>query len=175
VKEKNNFIILNYITILMCDDTKILIDNIELLVVKFKTSMNDIPTDESATTNLNNKPVTNESLIISLNDEPITSLPNESLILSLNNEIKNMELLIELVDDKYYLTYCPWCNIYTKIKKKRLNCTIFRCGAMKSDGQPIPPHLPKDQCDKLVEDNLIYGCSKPFKFDGNTIETCGYI
>ncbi len=26
----------------------------------------------------------------------------------------------------------------------------------------IDPHLPKEQCDLLVNNNVIYGCGKPF-------------
>jgi len=34
---------------------------------------------------------------------------------------------------------------------------------MKSDYSQIPPHLPKIECDKLVEEDKIYGCGKPFQ------------
>jgi hypothetical protein len=34
---------------------------------------------------------------------------------------------------------------------------------MKSDYKQIPPHLPKVECDKLVAEDKIYGCGKPFQ------------
>jgi hypothetical protein len=43
-----------------------------------------------------------------------------------------------------------------------LNCKIFRCGIYKDTFQQINPHMIKDDCDNLVKNNLIFGCSKPF-------------
>jgi hypothetical protein len=34
---------------------------------------------------------------------------------------------------------------------------------MKLDYTQIPPHLSKIECDKLIEEDKIYGCGKPFK------------
>ena len=58
---------------------------------------------------------------------------------------------------------CPHCDITIEIIE--LNCRIFRCGILKSNGQQIDPHLSKKYCDWLVERNEIYGCGKPFKVD----------
>lgn len=68
---------------------------------------------------------------------------------------------------------CPHCNIYLFIEE--LNCGIFRCGIYKSTFQPIPPHLPKNDCDELLKQNLIYGCSKPFRIIDNKVLICDYI
>ena len=62
-----------------------------------------------------------------------------------------------------YLLKCPHCNIDIIVKKTELNCCIFRCGIYKNNSMPVNPHLTKIECDKLVIDNKIYGCSKPFK------------
>ena len=80
--------------------------------------------------------------------------------------------------DVIKLTECPHCNI--KIEILELNCRIFRCGVYKHNLENINPHLSKEECDKLVEENLIYGCSKPFIIIGesNNIyisEKCDYI
>lgn len=56
---------------------------------------------------------------------------------------------------------CPHCNDYIEILE--INCAIFRHGYFISNNEQINPHLKKDECDKLVENNLIYGCGKPFK------------
>lgn len=37
------------------------------------------------------------------------------------------------------------------------------------------PHTAKVECDRLVTLGLIWGCGKPFKFDGAHPTICGYI
>ena len=59
--------------------------------------------------------------------------------------------------------------------KKQLNCKIFRCGIYKKTGRQILPHSKKVLCDKLLKNNLIYGCAKPFRFVGKYVESCDYI
>jgi len=56
---------------------------------------------------------------------------------------------------------CPNCLLFVIIEK--LNCQIFRHGIYIEDGKQIDPHLPKNICDNLFENNKIYGCGKPFK------------
>ena len=68
---------------------------------------------------------------------------------------------------------CPWCGVCIVIAE--INCGIFRCGIIKSTNQPIAPHAPKMECDRLFNDGLIWGCSKPFKFGGDKVEKCDYI
>ena len=70
---------------------------------------------------------------------------------------------------------CPHCE--QSIEVLSLNCGIFRCGVFKNDiNIQINPHLNKIECDKLVQNNLIYGCSKPFKINTNgNVEKCDYI
>lgn len=74
-------------------------------------------------------------------------------------------------------TKCVHCGEYVIIEQ--INCAIFRHGVLKSNLVQINPHLPKLECDKLKEQDLIYGCGKPFKivFENNKwicIE-CNYI
>ncbi len=61
---------------------------------------------------------------------------------------------------------CPYCN--QSIEVVELNCRIFRCGIMKSNFTQIHPHLPKSECDRLFNEQLIYGCGKPFKLVKST-------
>ena len=76
----------------------------------------------------------------------------------------------------YLIKKCPHCNIDIIIFKCELNCRIFRCGLFKSNLQQINPHAPKEICDKLLADDLIYGCAKPFRItDSLEIEPCEYI
>lgn len=56
---------------------------------------------------------------------------------------------------------CPHCHEYIIIEK--INCAIFRHGVLKSNMKQIDPHLSKLECDILKEQDLIYGCGKPFK------------
>jgi len=75
-----------------------------------------------------------------------------------------------------YIT-CPHCSI--TIEVIQLNCKIFRCGIYKSSGEQIHPHLPKNQCEQLVQTNAIYGCGKPFRIVNDippfVVEKCDYI
>jgi len=55
---------------------------------------------------------------------------------------------------------CPHCNDYIIIEQ--INCAIFRHGVLKINNQQINPHLPKIECENLINKDLIYGCGKPF-------------
>ena len=69
---------------------------------------------------------------------------------------------------------CPHCQCYIFIEK--LNCRIFRHGVFKLSGQQIPPHLDKVECDKLISEQRIYGCGKPFRINNELIaEICEYV
>jgi DNA-directed RNA polymerase subunit RPC12/RpoP len=56
---------------------------------------------------------------------------------------------------------CPNCNEFILIEK--LNCCIFRHAFFIASGKQIDPHSPKSYCNYLIQNNLIYGCGKPFK------------
>jgi len=56
---------------------------------------------------------------------------------------------------------CPHCN--DPILITELNCGIFRHGVYKNNGQQIDPHANKDTCDFLLNNNMIFGCGKPFQ------------
>jgi hypothetical protein len=68
---------------------------------------------------------------------------------------------------------CPHCNGMILILE--LNCCIFRHGVMKQTDTQIDPHLNKTECDRLVEQGLIYGCGKPFRIVNGIVEVCDYI
>lgn len=71
------------------------------------------------------------------------------------------------------IVVCPHCADLIIIEQ--LNCCIFRHGVKKDTFQPINPHAKKQECDYLVENNLIYGCGKPFRVTNNKAEICDYI
>ena len=59
------------------------------------------------------------------------------------------------------LLKCPHCDDFVEIIE--INCAIFRHGIFKDNLQQINPHLSKIECDNLINNNLIYGCGKPFQ------------
>ena len=79
----------------------------------------------------------------------------------------------------YYIINCPHCDQIIQVFKHELNCKIFRHGIYKDSLEQIDPHLPKEKCEQLSKNNLIYGCSKPFQiiFENKKIvvEKCDYI
>lgn len=77
-----------------------------------------------------------------------------------------------------YLMQCPHCGDFILIQK--INCGIFRHGALKATGKQISPHAPKYLCDHFVSRKMIYGCGKPFRIfldihGKPVIEPCDYI
>jgi hypothetical protein len=68
---------------------------------------------------------------------------------------------------------CPNCNVTIEVLE--INCRIFRCGVIKATGEQIPPHSSKEDCEKYVKEDLIYGCGKPFYFDGTNTSTYDYL
>jgi hypothetical protein len=70
---------------------------------------------------------------------------------------------------------CPHCGCMVVINEKDINCGIFRHGVYKHNNKRIPPHTKKEKCDKLIKENKIYGCSKPFKYINGLLEKCDYI
>lgn len=72
---------------------------------------------------------------------------------------------------------CPHCKDCLIIES--INCGIFRHGCLKINLTQINPHLKKEDCDELINNNLIYGCGKPFRLIiiNNEIvaEICDYI
>jgi hypothetical protein len=66
---------------------------------------------------------------------------------------------------------CPHCGGYIQVQKNQINCKIFRHGVKKNMTQ-IPPHSTKAQCDAYLKSGNVYGCCKPFLFDGtNAVAT----
>jgi hypothetical protein len=75
------------------------------------------------------------------------------------------------------IVQCPHCEDYIEIEA--INCGIFRHGQYQSNGIQLPPHSPKELCDKVYEEKVIYGCGKPFKvyIENDEVKTsiCDYI
>lgn len=69
---------------------------------------------------------------------------------------------------------CPHCSGTILIMTNEINCQIFRHGVFKN-GNQLGPHTSKEECDRVFRENEIFGCGKPFRFDGKTISICEYI
>jgi hypothetical protein len=73
---------------------------------------------------------------------------------------------------------CPHCLCYTQIEPIYLSCLIFRHAYYKNSNMQIGAHTNQEDCERLVQDNLVSGCAKPFKFfrgNPNYVDICGYV
>lgn len=74
---------------------------------------------------------------------------------------------------------CPHCNEFFIVNKNEINCGIFRHAIFKNNLQQINPHENKINCDNMINNDLVYGCAKPFKItvisDNYVVEICDYI
>jgi uncharacterized C2H2 Zn-finger protein len=85
----------------------------------------------------------------------------------------------EIKGDGFYIFECPNCGGVVQVQKNETRCCIFRHAVYKNTFQQIGPHTPKVECDRLINQGLVEGCAKPFRFifsgDGNWVEECDYI
>lgn len=89
-------------------------------------------------------------------------------------------------DAGVFIFECPHCSFSVQVGINEINCSIFRHGYyfINNNGniiltEQLNPHAPKEVCDRLVEENRIVGCGKPFRFvvENNKmyVVDCGYI
>jgi hypothetical protein len=82
-------------------------------------------------------------------------------------------------NESNFIITCPHCNLIILVEK--INCGIFRHGINKKTFQQIDPHLSKDKCEMLINNNEILGCGKPFRVNKNNntnefvVTICDYI
>ena len=83
---------------------------------------------------------------------------------------------IECINDAF-LFECPHCSDLIQVQKDQVNCRIFRHAVYKSSFEQINPHTNKQECDRLLQGDFVYGCAKPFILDTNsmTVSGCNYI
>lgn len=76
-----------------------------------------------------------------------------------------------------FVIKCPHC--YGERFIEQLNCGIFRDGVFKQSLEPIPPHSTREECEKLLRDNVVIGCTRPFQIivinDKYVVQKCDYI
>ena len=75
-----------------------------------------------------------------------------------------------------------WSHFRTCACRHQIFCKVFRHAQFKNvpkgasfSSSYVNPHAKKAECDRWVGEDLIHGCGKPFKFDGEKVEVCGYI
>jgi hypothetical protein len=84
-------------------------------------------------------------------------------------------------DNRSYTFECPHCSGIIQVIKTQIASKVFRHAILKSTGKQINPHAPKAECEKLIAEDLIWGCGKPFKFiklkggGWSHVEACDYI
>ena len=69
---------------------------------------------------------------------------------------------IKLIEDTLFFN-CPHCSQEIVVFVKDINCRIFRHAIFKDSYKQIDPHLSLENCQKLINENKVYGCAKPFE------------
>lgn len=85
---------------------------------------------------------------------------------------------MQLIDiGNSYIFTCPHCDGHIQVEKTKVNCAIFRHAIYKKNLNQVNPHLDKETCDRLVKEDAVYGCCKPFRInvDMKVVEICDYI
>ena len=75
----------------------------------------------------------------------------------------------------YKIYDCPHCKLKIYINNNDINCKIFRHAAYKKNMINISPHSSKNVIEKMLKNNIIYGCGKPIKLLGFKLIKCDYI
>ena len=83
------------------------------------------------------------------------------------------------LEEDFYFFKCPHCLDEIIVHNQELNCRIFRHAIMKDTYIQVDPHLSKISCEKLIEENKVIGCGKPFEIiytikDGYIAVVCDY-
>ena len=86
-----------------------------------------------------------------------------------------MSTVYYIDEEKTIRFECPRCKVQIEVKENDINCKIFRCGVFKSNFLPIYPHLSLIECEKLIEQDKIYGCGASLELvDKNIVVKCDY-
>jgi len=84
------------------------------------------------------------------------------------------EIIHDKKEDIFYFQ-CPHCQVMIQVPRHEIRCTIFRHAVFKKGMRFVNPHASKEECERWLKEDIVYGCTKPFKFDGKKVEICGYI
>lgn len=85
-------------------------------------------------------------------------------------------------NNKEHIFACLHCCGKFVIREDEFNCRILRHAVYKNTLNHINPHSSKEECERLVNEDLVYGCAKPLRikeernYNGNyEIEICDYL
>jgi len=87
---------------------------------------------------------------------------------------KTNKVMYDEDTDTYYIE-CPHCGGQIGVHDSDIRCTIFRHAVYKNSFDFVYPHGSREQCESWIKNDEIYGCGKPFIFDGIEVNKCGYI
>jgi len=73
-----------------------------------------------------------------------------------------------------FIINCPHCNDLILINSNAIKCKKFLHAIYKKTQTNVNPHSIKEKCEQLIKDDLIYGCGKPFYYDGNLLKIIKY-
>jgi len=91
------------------------------------------------------------------------------------------------LDGGVYTFECPNCDGWIEVPINQVNCHIFRHAYYFSSlpngsivlTEQLNPHASLEVCEKLLSENRIVGCAKPFRLEKQeekyVAKQCGYI
>jgi hypothetical protein len=82
---------------------------------------------------------------------------------TISKENKNIRKAV-IMDNDYLIFECPNCDSYVEVNINETRCCVFRHGIYKETYQQISPHTSQNECERLINEDKIYGCCKPFYF-----------
>ena len=74
------------------------------------------------------------------------------------NEIDEIDEIDEII-----ITPCPHCFEEVLVYLNNVNCGMFRHAVFISSGELIPSNFTKEVCERLIEEEKVYGCGKLFQ------------
>ncbi len=74
---------------------------------------------------------------------------------------------------------CPHCGGIFITTEQTIACAIYRHAVLKSNMTQINPHASKEECNFLLNNDMVYGCAGPFRIIKNDAKyfaiVCEYI
>ncbi len=71
--------------------------------------------------------------------------------------------MTDLPPDVIIYLDCPHCGHLFMTTENTLACAIYRHAVLKSNMEQINPHSSEEECKNFIDNDLIYGCGKPFR------------
>jgi hypothetical protein len=71
---------------------------------------------------------------------------------------------------------CPHCGDLIQVAQSEIRCKVFRHAVWKDTTRGFfNPHANQAECERAVAEGSVFGCTKPFLFDGSIVQVCDYI